>query len=353
MNSNFLERAGLCPFIKEQVENTETQGSLVRISHVHKDVYLGINEIGEEISLKLVGSVLKKYAESKKLPVVGDWVIVDENPMARFSSIKEILIRKNEISRMSHNSISTLVSNVDYGIICASLNQNFNLKRIERYISLLKSSEVRAVLVLTKLDLYEGEEAIENFVEKLSSSLNVEEILPISIEKKLNLESIEKLLCGNGTYTLLGSSGVGKSTLTNYLLGEDIQKVQEIREDGKGLHTTVSRSLHTFDGGVIIDTPGMRGMMLCASVEDINESYDDIKVLTMSCRFSNCGHTNEPGCELNKALESGELDWSRYENYLKLLREAAYFERKTSSAAYLAAKKEWKKVSCNARKKIY
>lgn len=335
MNSNLLERAGLCPFIKKQVEEYDV---LMRVSHVHKDQFVGINDIGEDVSLRLKGKLIK---ENVKI-VVGDWVVVQENPMAQFSLITKVLNRKNQIDRLSGGGVTPLASNIDIGLICCSLNHNFNLKRVERYISLLKSSDVTPVLILTKSDLVTEEIDLE----QLKTNLNIEEIFMISVEEKLGLESLNEFLCPGKSYVLLGSSGVGKSTLTNYLLREDRQKIQKVREgDDKGYHTTVTRSLHLFEKGVIIDTPGMRGMMLSASCEEIESSYDDISEYTRRCRFTNCSHRTEPNCGVKEALESGELELERYQNYLKLLREARYFERKVNHAIYLEDKKKWKKVS--------
>jgi ribosome biogenesis GTPase len=335
VNSNILERAGLCPEITKQVNEFDV---LMRITHVHKDQFIGVNEIGEEVKLRLKGKLIKERVNI----VVGDWVVVDENPMAQFSLVTKVLERKNQIDRMTGSGVTALVSNVDIGLICVSLNQNFNLRRIERYISLLKTSNVKPLLVLTKLDLSEHEIDFN----ELKETLDIDDVVAISVEKERNLELLKSFLPDMKSYVLLGSSGVGKSTLTNYFLGEKRQKVQEVRDgDDKGYHTTVTRSLHLFERGVIIDTPGMRGMMLTASTEEVENSYGDISEFSQRCRFSNCSHKTEPGCGVQAALDSGELESERYENYLKLLREARYFERKTNHAIYLEDKKKWKRIS--------
>lgn len=350
MNSNFLERAGLRPYIAAQIDEKEKEASIVRISHVHRDVYTGINYIGDEISLKLTGNLLNSLTE-QEFPVVGDFAIVDENPMASFSRITRVLKRENEISRTNSKGVQVLASNIDVGIICMSLNQNFNSNRALRFISLLKASHVEPILFLTKLDLYNGEKTIEDLMDDLKKELKVEKIYALSLEKKISLHALEKVFRDNKTFTLLGSSGVGKSTLTNFLVGTDIQKIQDIRnEDGKGRHTTVSRSLHIIPGGVIIDTPGMRGLMLAAGSDEIDESFSDIHELSTLCRFTNCSHSSGPDCAIVSALEDRELDEKRYQSYLKLQREAAFLERKANHSLYLEQKKKWKKLNMQYRK---
>lgn len=342
MDSNFLERVSLCPFIENQVQEGE---SIMRIAHVHRDSYIGFNDIGDEVTLKLRGNQRMKPSSI----VVGDWVVAIENPMASFSTITRVLERSNRIDRLTSSGVTALVSNVDIGFICVSLNENFNESRIFRYLSLLKSSQVQPILLLTKCDLYQKED-LDSLRKELCEKFKVETYC-ISIEKKYGIESFLSLFKERKTYVLLGSSGVGKSTITNFLLGEEKQKVQKIREsDGKGYHTTVSRSLHLFDHGVIIDTPGMRSMLLSASTDEIDESFTDVSNLIEQCRFSNCSHQNEPDCALRNALESGDLDAQRYKYYLKMRREARYFEAKENNKLYLEQKKKWKQVTKNSRK---
>lgn len=351
MNSNFLEKAGLRSGHINQLKEGEKPSDIARICHVHRDCYIGINSLGEEISLKLVGAALSKAIENDHFPVVGDFVVIIENPLASFSSIVRILERENEIARHASDRKQTLVSNIDGGLICTSLNQNFKVNRIQRFISLLKSSGVEPVVVLTKLDLYTEEIDIEDFVEELKCELKVDKVICLSFETGENLNLLRSLLSANESYVLIGSSGVGKSTLTNFIMGSDIQKTQAIRDsDGKGIHTTVSRSLHIHESGVLIDTPGMRGLMLVASSDELDESFNDVFELIAKCRFTNCTHQNEPGCAILASLECGNLNSDRYANYLRMRKEALYFQRRSDQAAYNEQRNKWKKLSVQYRK---
>ncbi|EQC48717.1 ribosome small subunit-dependent GTPase A [Bacteriovorax sp. BSW11_IV] len=351
MNSNFLEKAGLRSCYKNQLKEGEKPSDIARICHVHRDCYIGINSLGEEVSLKLVGAALSAALENDFLPVVGDFVVTLENPLASFSSIVRILERENEIARHAAGKKQTLVSNIDGGLICTSLNQNFKVNRLQRFISLLRSSGVEPVVVLTKLDLYEGEIAIEDFVEELKCELKIDKVICLSFETGENLNQLRSLLSAGESYVLIGSSGVGKSTLTNFILGSDIQKTQAIRDsDGKGVHTTVSRSLHIHESGVIVDTPGMRGLMLVASSDELDESFSDVSELIAKCRFTNCTHQNEPGCMILGSLESGDLDSDRYANYLRMRKEALYLQRRSDQGAYSEQRNKWKKLSVQYRK---
>lgn len=252
--------------------------------------------------------------------VVGDWLLLDDNGgylrlLERFS----LFSRKAAGTRVQTQLIA---ANVDTAFLVSSLNQDFNLSRIERYLTLVNEAGVEAVVVLTKADLSEEVESCVEAVRSLDPMLMVEAI------NALDQNSVAKLdpWCGEGkTVLFLGSSGVGKSTLVNTLMGDAVQDTSGIREDdSKGRHTTTGRSLHVLaKGGLLLDTPGMRELQL-ADVEDgLEKTFADISALAQSCRFADCGHQSEPGCAILAALESGELDERRFLNYQKIMREQA------------------------------
>ncbi len=253
--------------------------------------------------------------------VVGDWILLDaEKHFSRLLERKTSFSRKAAGSKVHKQLIS---ANVDTAFIVSSMNDDFNLNRIERFLSLVNESAAEAVVILSKSDQADSP---EEFIQAVQS---IDPLLMVEAVNCLDADSINKLspwIKQGRTIAVLGSSGVGKSTLTNTLLGENTQSTRGIREDdSKGKHTTTSRSLIALTaGGLILDTPGMREIQLADSKEGIATTFADIKAFAEQCRFADCGHESEPGCAIQKAIESGELDTRRLANYQKLLKEDAF-----------------------------
>lgn len=249
---------------------------------------------------------------------VGDWVVLNaHHQFVRLLERLSVFSRKAAGTKVSRQYIA---ANIDTLFIVVSLNDDFNLSRIERYLALAHEADVEPVIVLTKLDLCSDSEEKKQQIMALSPLLMVEAV------NGLDPHSVEKLTswCKTGqTVAFMGSSGVGKSTLVNTLMGEQAQLTAEIREDdSKGRHTTTSRSIHVMpSGGILIDTPGMRELQLTDCEQGVSETFADIDSLAKQCRFSDCQHSTEPGCAVQQALESGQLDTRRLNNYQKLLRE--------------------------------
>jgi ribosome biogenesis GTPase / thiamine phosphate phosphatase len=250
--------------------------------------------------------------------VVGDWLLLDDD-----GRYLRLLDRFSLFSRKAAGTkvqTQLIAANVDTAFVVTSINQDFNLSRIERYLTLVHEAGVEPVIVLTKVDLSASVESSVEAIQSLDPMLMVEAV------NALAMDSVEKLVpwCGEGrTVLFLGSSGVGKSTLVNTLMGGTIQVTSGIREDdSKGRHTTTARSLHPLpSGGLLLDTPGMRELQL-ADVEDgLERAFADISALAQSCRFTDCSHVSEPGCAILAALEAGEIDDRRMENYRKIMRE--------------------------------
>jgi len=256
----------------------------------------------------------------KSLPkmTVGDWLLIDEQ-----SQFVRLLERKSLLSRRSAGSklgLQLIASNIEALFIVSSLNYDFNLSRIERYLVLAREAEVEPIIVLTKADLASNKDDALDQLEKLDSRLSV------FCVNALDKDSCERLKeeCPVGTtVALLGSSGVGKSTITNTLLQSDVQLTKTIREDdSKGRHTTSSRSIHFIPGGgVLIDTPGMRELKITDCSEGLDSTFNDIGRLAKECKFADCSHTCEVGCAVLKALEDGLINPRRLANYQKLKRE--------------------------------
>lgn len=250
--------------------------------------------------------------------VVGDWLLLDkEGHYLRLLDRFSLFSRKAAGSKVQTQLIA---ANVDTAFVVTSLNQDFNLSRVERYLTLVHEAGVEPVVVLTKADLSDDVESSVKAVQSLNPMLMVEAVNALAVD------SVAKLApwCGEGkTVLFLGSSGVGKSTLVNTLMGETIQVTSGIREDdSKGRHTTTGRSLHPLpSGGLLLDTPGMRELQLADVEGGLEKTFSDISALAQSCRFADCSHVSEPGCAILAALESGDLDHRRMENYRKIMRE--------------------------------
>ncbi len=249
---------------------------------------------------------------------VGDWVVLNaQHQFVRLLERLSVFSRKAAGTKVSRQYIA---ANIDTLFIVVSLNDDFNLSRIERYLALANEADVEPVIVLTKLDLCSDAEDKKRQVMALSPLLMIEAV------NGLDPHSVGKLTswCRTGqTVAFMGSSGVGKSTLVNTLMGEQAQLTAGIREDdSKGRHTTTSRSIHVMpSGGILIDTPGMRELQLADCEQGVSETFADIDSLAKQCRFSDCQHMSEPGCAVQQALEAGQLDLRRLNNYQKLLRE--------------------------------
>jgi len=276
------------------------------------------------------GALTIKTSGANHLPLtVGDWLLLDSK-----HSIYRVLERSSIFSRKAAGSKvaeQLIAANVDTLFIVSSLNNDFNLNRIERYLVLAHEAGVEPLVVLTKADLCESRDVVDDYIaqiKKLDKFLTVVALNALDSSAKQQLSPWCKV---GKTLALLGSSGVGKSTLVNSLLGENTQNTDGIREDdSKGHHTTTSRSLHIIssnalvDGGIVLDTPGMRELQMANSEEGIAETFADVIQLSKSCKFSNCQHESEPGCAVQAAIESNELSSRRLQSFQKLQKEDAF-----------------------------
>ncbi|WP_060980621.1 ribosome small subunit-dependent GTPase A [Vibrio splendidus] len=307
-----LQQLGWQPVFQQQLTLEDYDHSVIaRIVAHHRSGYTLASEQGE---------IVLPIHHNQPAMTVGDWVILNsELQFDRLLERQSLFSRKAAGSRVAEQYIS---ANIDTVFIVVSLNNDFNLSRIERYLALANEAQVEAVIVLTKKDL------CDDYQDKVQQVQSLDSMLMIEAVNSLDQGSTQVLSpwCKTGkTVALMGSSGVGKSTLVNSLLGETQQATGGIREDdSKGRHTTTSRSLHLLtSGGLLLDTPGMRELQLADCAEGVSETFSDVEELAMHCRFSDCYHESEPGCKIRKAIESGELSERRFNNYQKLLREQA------------------------------
>ncbi|MBE6738281.1 MAG: ribosome small subunit-dependent GTPase A [Ruminococcaceae bacterium] len=316
-----------------------TSGTPARVTAVHKGRFGIVSDFGEGYaSLKSK----EYYYEGEVFPTVGDFVLIDyvENGDSR---IIKTIKRKTYFSRRDPDKgrgEQVIAANFDYVFIMQSLNNDFNPKRIERYLTAARQSGAEPVIILTKADLTDD---YLPYILEISRVAEDVETHIVSAKTGFGLDKLSKFMQKGNTLVFLGSSGVGKSSLVNTLAGGEIMDVNGIREDdSKGRHTTTHRELIMLKNGVmIIDTPGMRELGMWDVTEGLSEAFEDVEKFIGKCRFRDCKHENEPGCAVRKAIENGELDLVRFESYKKLKSEAKYRKGCTD---YRKQKQQWEKA---------
>ncbi|MBU9721293.1 MULTISPECIES: ribosome small subunit-dependent GTPase A [Bacillaceae] len=317
-----------------------------RVTREHKGLYQVWTEEGAMLS-EVSGKYRFDAVERRDYPAVGDWVLLAPRTNEGKATIHKLLPRKSCFSRKEAGTVTNeqiVAANIDTVFLVMALNQDFNVRRLERYMTMSWESGANPVIILSKADL------CEDLDEKILEVEGVAYGVPVhvvSVVKNEGLDQLVELYIGEGkSVALLGSSGVGKSTIINALLGEEVQEVKDIREDdAKGRHTTTHRELFVLpEGGILVDTPGMRELQLWGSDEGygFQHSFVDIEGFGRNCRFRDCMHNDEPGCAIQLAIETGDLDQSRFESYKKLQRELAYIEKKAEGKARIVEKQRGK-----------
>ena len=303
---------------------------LGRVSVQYKDIYKVFTEEGEVLA-RVSGKLSYSSNSTLDYPVVGDWVLLDRTDNKNGDAIiHKVLTRKSCFSRKiagTRYDTQVVAANIDYIFICMALNNDFNINRLERYIAVAWDSMATPVIVLTKSDLCEDID--ERLREVKEAAIGIDILVTSSLNGN-GYEKVKEYIKSGTTIAFIGSSGVGKSTLINKLLNKEVLKTNSISENDKGRHTTTHRELFLLeDGGVIIDTPGMRELGLISA--DVDKSFSNIEELEKQCKFSDCTHKNEPKCAVREAIENGELDLDRLERYKKLKKEEAYNLSKAKS----------------------
>ena len=325
-----LESLGYSDWFKEQLDAEETAiHEVARVVSVHKDSY-SISKGGGVIFAELSGHLSYTVNATSDLPTTGDWVYVDFYDDDTHGVIHGVIPRKSLLKRKSAGKtvdFQLIAANIDVAFIIQSVDFNFNLRRLERYLVMVNDSGITAVILLSKCDLVPQSKVneIKQFVLAVAPQATVIAFSSLTGE---NIDAIKDYLSTGFTYCLIGSSGVGKTTLINSIVGGEVFETQSVsKKENKGRHTTTSRELIQLDNGaMLIDTPGMRELGNMSVDAGIDETFFEILALSKECTFTNCSHTNEKGCAILAAISDDRISEKRYKNYLKMKAESAFNE---------------------------
>ncbi len=348
-----LENLGWNEFFEENFRSYAEQGYGVGRVYLENRRSFWLYTKAGEIKGDVSGKMIYQADSRSDFPAVGDWVVFRLQEDQSKAIIHAILPRSSKFSRKVPGSSieeQIVATNIDTVMLVSGLDNDFNVRRIERYLVMVSASGANPVIVLNKADLCAELDLRLAEVERIAPNVPV---VTISAKNDGQLIALGSYIKKGETVALLGSSGVGKSTITNHLLGGgERQKVQEVREgDDRGRHTTTKRELIVLpDGGLIIDTPGMRELQLWVSEEGLENSFEDIEALTAQCFYSNCEHNDTRGCAIEAALADGSLDHERWENHNKLQKELAHITEKQDASAALAKKRNIKKITSQFNK---
>lgn len=333
-----LRELGLDSWFEEHVRKLcAPEQSIARVVAIDRGRIM-VHDGHGEFSAELLGNFFYGAESAAKFPCVGDWVCLEQHASAPgeakgLISIQSILPRKTLLKRKTvgyNEEFQMLASNIDVAFIVMSCHYDFNIRKLERFLVMVHEAQIKPVLLFTKTDLMTAE-ALQLLIDDIDHAGFDIPILSMSNTTGDGLDTVRQFMTAGQTYCLIGSSGVGKSTLMNQLIGEDAFETQEVSASGQGKHTTVRRHLMKLkQGAMIIDMPGMRELAVSEIKEGIEASFSDILALTQSCRFSNCTHNAEPDCAILAALADHTLNAEHYKNYLKIQKESQHHKKETA-----------------------
>lgn len=321
-----------------------------RVVSEHRGAYRVVTEQGET-EAQVTGHFRHQAEDSLAFPAVGDWVVLELHSDGNLATIHRVLPRTSQFVRKAAGALTEaqiVAANVDTVFLMSGLDGDFNLRRIERYLVTAWDSGASPVIILNKADVCAD---LENAIAHVEAIAIGVPIYPISAVTGQGLEQLGSYLTSGKTVALIGSSGVGKSTLTNYLLGNQQQATQLVRaDDSRGRHTTTHRQLLPLpSGALLIDTPGMRELQLWTSGSGLEETFGDIEALAVNCKFRDCLHEAEPGCAVQGAIATGELSSQRLQSYHKLQREQQWLAQRQDTHARQNTKRRWKQITKSMR----
>lgn len=349
-----LTDLGWNPEFEEQFEMHRRQGhAAARVAREERQQYLVYAAEGE-LAAEVTGRLRHEAASRGEMPAVGDWVAVEPRPDEGKATIHAVLPRRSAFLRKvagGHTEEQVVAANVDVVFLVSGLDGDFNPRRIERYLTLVWESGAEPVVLLNKADVCDGVEARVAETESVAFGVAIH---AMSAAEGLGLEALDAHLAPGRTAAFLGSSGVGKSTLINCLLGSDALATAPVREDdSRGRHTTTHRELIVLpERGIVIDTPGMRELQLWGDADGLSQTFDDVEAIAASCRFRDCSHAGEPGCAVQAALADGILDPARWLSYLQLQRELRHLERRRDDKARREERAKWKGIAKWQRQRV-
>ncbi len=323
--------------------------NLARIIAIHRSHLRAVNE-NNELNLYLP-------SQSDMEVAVGDWVIttplfIDEQNQPA-ALVEKVLTRKSKMARAHEEKVraqeKVIAANIDNVFIVTSINQDFNINRLHRFLVLIREGGAKSIVILSKIDLVQDYELI---VANLQKQLKVD-VIGTSIVNNIGINNLLDMMPFGSTSVFVGSSGVGKSSLVNQILGQEVQATKEVREnDDKGRHVTTSRQMFCIPGhGLVIDTPGLRKVEVFGSLESLEETFPEIEAFAQQCKFLDCKHEKEPGCAVKQALDLGKLDIAEWISYKKLKKEMEFINRKLSKTEISNTKKRWREIHLNFRKR--
>jgi ribosome biogenesis GTPase len=293
----------------------------------HKDRFT-IKTASKEFDAELIGHLRYTAVDRYDLPAVGDWVSFSEYDEDK-ALIHSVFPRTSVLERKAvgkQGQVQIIATNIDFGLIIQSVNRDFSINRLERYLTICNASKIAPIIVLSKVDLISSSE-LEALLRQVISRIANVPVFALSNESQHGIDKLKSELIKGKTYCLLGSSGVGKSTLINSLTGREIMETGEIsRSIDRGKHVTSHRELVVLENGILIDNPGMREVGITNVANALETTFDEISKFADDCKFKDCSHVSEKGCAVIAALENGELDADAYDNFLKMEKERAFFE---------------------------
>jgi ribosome biogenesis GTPase len=324
-----LKDLGYNPQLEQfRTENHLQDFEIGRVIAEHKERYV-VKSIKGDIEAEILGNLRFTAKSREDFPAVGDWVALTAYD-PDFAIIHKIFPRFSIIKRQAvghSGSIQIIATNIDYAFLVQAIDRDFNINRLERYLTICNSSKVSPIIVLSKIDLTDGQRIAE-ILENIKNRIKNIPVIALSNNTQDGYNEIKSIIEKGKTYCMLGSSGVGKSTLINNLSGKTIMRIDTISESThKGRHVTSHRELVILEnGGILVDNPGMREVGIADSANGLEITFDRITELSESCKFKDCTHTTETGCSVLDAVVKGEIDSASYENYMKMEKEKAHFE---------------------------